>query len=257
MIFDLQEKDLREELISKQKYIIELEDTLDTYERELKELKNEMTERKSIKEDLDNSSGSLQKELDEKSNTILQLYKKLEDRESSDVDYEKIVQNGQEKDNRISNLEDALRESMQLSTQRESVLHEEQIKRKQILEKVSKLEQRLLSLQAAQATRCHLCRPYVAKVAAIELKLSQLVAERKRHLQELAQMKYVSSNTVLADRNKRFYRREALESAISEKDAHLALLEISGIRNARQAEEVERLQVDKRRLVEKLKEEVR
>ncbi|KAJ8941856.1 hypothetical protein NQ318_007256 [Aromia moschata] len=47
--------------------------------------------------------------------------------------------------------------------------------------------------------------------------------------------------------------REALESAISEKDAHLALLEISGIRSARQAEEVDRLRMDKRRLVEKLK----
>lgn len=248
----MQEKDLQEELISKQKYIMELEDTLESYEQELKALKTETIERKNIKEDL----GSLQKELEDKSNTILQLYKKLEERELFDVDYEKIVQSCHEKDSRISNLEDALRETMQLSTQRESVLHEEQTRRKQILEKVSKLEQRLLSLQAAQATRCHLCRPYVAKVAAIELKLSQLVAERKQHLQELAHMKYVYPIVVFSDRNKRFCRREALESAISEKDAHLALLEISGIRNARQAEEVERLQMDKRRLVEKLKEEV-
>lgn len=191
VIYDLQEKDLREELISKQKYIMELEDTLDAYEHELKELKNEMAERKNFKEDLDNSSGSLQKELDEKSNTILQLYKKLEEKESSGVDFDKFLQSGHEKDNRISDLEDALRESMRLSTQRESVLHDEQTKRKQILEKVSKLEQRLLSLQAAQATRCHLCRPYVSKVAAMELKLSQLIAERKQHLQELAHMKYV------------------------------------------------------------------
>lgn len=52
------------------------------------------------------------------------------------------------------------------------------------------------------------------------------------------------------------FRREALEAAISEKDAHLALLEMTGIRNARQAEEVDRLKMDKRRLVERLKQEV-
>jgi hypothetical protein len=51
-------------------------------------------------------------------------------------------------------------------------------------------------------------------------------------------------------------RREALESAISEKDAHLALLEMSGIRSARQADEADRLRTDKRRLVERLKKEV-
>lgn len=51
-------------------------------------------------------------------------------------------------------------------------------------------------------------------------------------------------------------RREALESAISEKDAHLAILEITGIRTAKQAEEEERLKKDRRRLVERLRQEV-
>lgn len=48
-----------------------------------------------------------------------------------------------------------------------------------------------------------------------------------------------------------------MEAAISEKDAHLALLEMSGVRNTRQADEMERLKVDRRRLVERLKQEVR
>jgi hypothetical protein len=51
-------------------------------------------------------------------------------------------------------------------------------------------------------------------------------------------------------------RQEALEAAVSEKDAHLALLEVSGIRTARQAEEADQLHADRRRLMEKLKEEV-
>lgn len=48
-----------------------------------------------------------------------------------------------------------------------------------------------------------------------------------------------------------------MEAAISEKDSHLALLEMTGIRNARQAEEVDNLRLDKKRLVEMLKKEVR
>lgn len=48
-----------------------------------------------------------------------------------------------------------------------------------------------------------------------------------------------------------------MEAAISEKDSHLALLEMTGIRNARQAEEADNLRLDKKRLVEMLKKEVR
>ncbi|KAG5882396.1 hypothetical protein JTB14_020536 [Gonioctena quinquepunctata] len=118
------------------------------------------------------------------------------------------------------------------------VLHEEEMKRQQIMQKVGKLEQRLLSLQSAQAMRCHSCKPYVKRMSTLESKLTKMIGERKRNLQELTHMK-----------------REALEAAISEKDAHLALLEISGIRRAHQAEEADRLRKDKRRLVEKLRKE--
>lgn len=92
----------------------------------------------------------------------------------------------------------------------------------------------------------------------LELRLSRLVSERKEHLQELAHMKYVyfNLNFPLVSFLTLFSRREALEAAISEKDAHLALLEMSGIRSARQADEADRLRTDKRRLVERLKQEV-
>lgn len=53
-----------------------------------------------------------------------------------------------------------------------------------------------------------------------------------------------------------YYRQEALEAAISEKDAHLALLELSGIRTERQSNDVEQLRKDKHRLMERLKREV-
>lgn len=54
---------------------------------------------------------------------------------------------------------------------------------------VSKLEQRLLSLQAAQAMRCHSCRPVVSRMNNMEMKLRRLIAERKNNLHELVNMK--------------------------------------------------------------------
>ncbi|GLH00789.1 Uncharacterized protein GBIM_07064 [Gryllus bimaculatus] len=103
---------------------------------------------------------------------------------------------------------------------------------------VGKLEQRLVSLQTAHALRCSTCRPLLSRSQDLEKRLARLLSERSSHLRELAAMK-----------------QEALEAAISEKDAHLALLEVSGLRTARQAEQAERLRADRRRLMERLKRE--
>jgi len=53
------------------------------------------------------------------------------------------------------------------------------------------------------------------------------------------------------------FRQEALESAISEKDAHLALLEFNGIRRytVKQTDVIDQLKVDKARLIKRLHEE--
>lgn len=56
---------------------------------------------------------------------------------------------------------------------------------------VGKLEQRLLSLQTAHALRCSTCRPLLTRQQDLERRLTQLLAERRGHLQDLAQMKYV------------------------------------------------------------------
>lgn len=142
------------------------------------------------------------------------------------------------KEERIAELEEALRESVRITAERERGLIQEETRRKHIMEKVGKLEQRLLSLQTAHALRCSTCRPLLTRLQQLERRLTQLLQERTDHIQELAHMK-----------------QEALEAAISEKDAHLALLEVAGIRNARQAEEAEILKSDRDRLMARLKEE--
>lgn len=51
-------------------------------------------------------------------------------------DVEEIMDLVEVKDKRILELEEALRESVSIATERENVLHQEDIKRKQIMEKV-------------------------------------------------------------------------------------------------------------------------
>ena len=52
------------------------------------------------------------------------------------------------------------------------------------------------------------------------------------------------------------FRLEALSSAISEKDAQIALLEISGVNNATTADQFDKLRSEKKLLMDKLKIEV-
>jgi hypothetical protein len=53
------------------------------------------------------------------------------------------------------------------------------------------------------------------------------------------------------------FRQEALESAISEKDAHLALLEFNGMLPTKQQTDViDKLKTDRARLIKRLHEEV-
>lgn len=51
-------------------------------------------------------------------------------------------------------------------------------------------------------------------------------------------------------------RHEALTAALSEKDAHLALLEVGGVRSSRAAQELEELKRDRTKLLDSIKHQV-
>ena len=58
--------------------------------------------------------------------------------------------------------------------------------------KVVRLEQRLESLQNAQSLKCSECRPNRRRVDDLQKRLDQLLSERRSHLHELFDMKYLS-----------------------------------------------------------------
>ncbi|XP_075458504.1 ELKS/Rab6-interacting/CAST family member 1 isoform X16 [Ascaphus truei] len=143
-----------------------------------------------------------------------------------------------QKDERIEELEEALRESVQITAEREMVLAQEESARtnyeKQVEElmlAMEKVKQELESMKAKLSSTQQ-------SLAEKEVHLTSLRAERRKHLEEVLEMK-----------------QEALLAAISEKDANIALLELSSSKKKKTQEEVASLKREKDRLVQQLKQQ--
>uniref|UniRef100_A0AAY4DZZ8 ELKS/RAB6-interacting/CAST family member 1a n=1 Tax=Denticeps clupeoides TaxID=299321 RepID=A0AAY4DZZ8_9TELE len=142
------------------------------------------------------------------------------------------------KSERIEELEEALRESVQMTAEREMVLAQEEAARthqeKQMEELLGAMEKVKLELESMKAKMSSTQQSLAEK----EAHLTTLRAERRRHLEEVLEMK-----------------QEALLAAISEKDANIALLELSSSKKKKTQEEVAQLRREKDRLVQQLKQQ--
>ncbi|XP_075062163.1 ELKS/Rab6-interacting/CAST family member 1 [Mixophyes fleayi] len=143
-----------------------------------------------------------------------------------------------QKDDRIEELEEALRESVQITAEREMVLAQEESARtnyqkqvEELMMAMEKVKQELESMKAKLSSTQQ-------SLAEKEVHLTSLRAERRKHLEEVLEMK-----------------QEALLAAISEKDANIALLELSSSRKKKTQEEVASLKREKDRLVQQLKQQ--
>uniref|UniRef100_A0A8C6L6Q4 ELKS/RAB6-interacting/CAST family member 1 n=2 Tax=Nothobranchius furzeri TaxID=105023 RepID=A0A8C6L6Q4_NOTFU len=142
------------------------------------------------------------------------------------------------KEERIEELEEALRESVQITAEREVVLAQEEQARMQSEKQVEDL------LVAMEKVKQEL-EVMKAKLSSTQLSLAEkeghltaLRAERRKHLEEVLEMK-----------------QEALLAAISEKDANIALLELSSSKKKKTQEEVSALKREKDSLVHQLKQQ--
>ncbi|XP_061920952.1 ELKS/Rab6-interacting/CAST family member 1-like isoform X7 [Entelurus aequoreus] len=142
------------------------------------------------------------------------------------------------KEERIEELEEALRESVQITTEREVVLAQEEHARthaekqvEDLLVAMEKVKQELDVMKAKLSST-------QLSLAEKEGHLTALRAERRKHLEEVLEMK-----------------QEALLAAISEKDANIALLELSSSKKKKTQEEVSALKREKDGLVQELKQQ--
>ncbi|XP_073336582.1 ELKS/Rab6-interacting/CAST family member 1-like isoform X2 [Pagrus major] len=143
-----------------------------------------------------------------------------------------------QKEERIEELEEALRESVQITAEREVVLAQEEHARTQSERQVEDL---LLAMdkvkQELEVMKAKLSSTQLS-LAEKEGHLTNLRAERRKHLEEVLEMK-----------------QEALLAAISEKDANIALLELSSSKKKKTQEEVAALKREKDSLVHQLKQQ--
>ncbi|XP_077196128.1 ELKS/Rab6-interacting/CAST family member 1 isoform X7 [Paroedura picta] len=168
---------------------------------------------------------------------------------------QQLQDNLRKKDDRIEELEEALRESVQITAEREMVLAQEESARthaeKQLLNermhevnhlgfKWLKVEELMMAMekvkQELESMKAKLSCTQQS-LAEKETHLTNLRAERRKHLEEVLEMK-----------------QEALLAAISEKDANIALLELSSSKKKTQ-DEVAALKREKDRLVQQLKQQ--
>lgn len=178
-------------------------------------------------------------DIKKKENVIAQLNDEMADLNKQCRLVQSLTENNYSgKDDRIEELEEALRESVRITADREVALDEETTKRIKAEEEITRLEQRLQSMQNAQSLKCHQCRPNQQRLQDLEIRLSRLLAERRQHLHELFEMK-----------------QEALEAAISERDAQLGLLEVAGIKTAQVADRAESLKAERKRLMDLMKQQ--
>uniref|UniRef100_A0A6Q2WSD3 FIP-RBD domain-containing protein n=1 Tax=Esox lucius TaxID=8010 RepID=A0A6Q2WSD3_ESOLU len=114
---------------------------------------------------------------------------------------------------------------------REDNLNESSQQMEELLAAMEKVKQELDSMQARLTSTQQ-------SLAEKEAHLTTLRAERRRHLEEVLEMK-----------------QEALLAAISEKDANIALLELSSSKKKKTQDEVAMLKREKDRLVQQLKQQ--
>uniref|UniRef100_A0A4W3GYW8 ELKS/RAB6-interacting/CAST family member 2 n=1 Tax=Callorhinchus milii TaxID=7868 RepID=A0A4W3GYW8_CALMI len=168
-----------------------------------------------------------------------QLLEEARKREDNLTDNSQHMQDTmQQKESRIKELEEALRESVQITAEREVVLAQEEAARssteKQLEELMAALEK---TRQELDSTKVRLTSTQQS-LAEREAHLANLRIERRKQLEEVLEMK-----------------QEALLAAISEKDANIALLELSASKKKKTQDEVMALKREKDRLVQQLKQQ--
>ncbi|XP_077325040.1 ELKS/Rab6-interacting/CAST family member 1 isoform X12 [Lithobates pipiens] len=216
----------------------------------LKEMENEKNEKDTKIAELESMTSRQMKDQNKKVATLkhkeqvekkknAQLLEEARRREDNLTDSSQQLQDVMhQKDDRIEELEEALRESVQITAEREMVLAQEESARincqkqvEELMMAMEKVKQELESMKAKLSSTQQ-------SLAEKEIHLTSLRAERRKHLEEVLEMK-----------------QEALLAAISEKDANIALLELSSSRKKKTQEEVASLKREKDRLVQQLKQQ--
>ncbi|XP_059834046.1 ELKS/Rab6-interacting/CAST family member 1-like isoform X2 [Hypanus sabinus] len=245
--------ELHERIWQLEKVVAQNRDEANKGQAEVDRLLEILKEMENEKNDKDKKIAELEKQMKEQSKKLAnlkhkeqvekkknaQLLEEARRREDNLADGSHQLQDTlRQKDDRIEELEEALRESVQITAEREMVLAQEEAARndseKQVEELMVAMEKVKQELELMKTKLSSTQQSLAEK----EAHLTNLRAERRKHLEEVLEMK-----------------QEALLAAISEKDANIALLELSSSKKKKTQEEVASLKREKDRLVQQLKQQ--
>ncbi|XP_019634131.1 PREDICTED: ELKS/Rab6-interacting/CAST family member 1-like isoform X5 [Branchiostoma belcheri] len=143
-----------------------------------------------------------------------------------------------QKEDRIEELEEALRQSVNITAEREMLLAQTQAGKQTVEKQVDEMTQEIDRMKKhLQATNAKLASTSLS-LQEKEDRLAQLRADRKKQLLEVMEMK-----------------QEALLAAISEKDANIALLELSSSKKKKTMDDVAALKREREQFVQQLKQQ--
>uniref|UniRef100_A0A669CQ55 ELKS/RAB6-interacting/CAST family member 1 n=1 Tax=Oreochromis niloticus TaxID=8128 RepID=A0A669CQ55_ORENI len=239
-VLDLKEKasSLASSTLKKDNRLKSLEINLEQKKEECIKLENQLKKAQSAA-----AESQANAELSERISSLEQevtRYKEEAGKAQSEVErlLEILREMENEKNDKEKKIHELERESVQITAEREVVLAQEEQARTQAEKQVEDL------LVAMEKVKQEL-EVMKAKLSSTQLSLAEkeghltsLRAERRKHLEEVLEMK-----------------QEALLAAISEKDANIALLELSSSKKKKTQEEVAALKREKDSLVQQLKQQ--
>ncbi|XP_035676573.1 ELKS/Rab6-interacting/CAST family member 1-like isoform X7 [Branchiostoma floridae] len=220
-------KEMENEKHEKDLRIRELERQTRDSNKKLASIKHrEQTEKKKNAQLLEEA----RKHADDQSESSQQMQLKM-----GVMDEKSIVR---QKEDRIEELEEALRQSVNITAEREMLLAQTQAGKQTVEKQVEELTQEIERMKKhLQATNAKLASTSLS-LQEKEDRLAQLRADRKKQLLEVMEMK-----------------QEALLAAISEKDANIALLELSSSKKKKTIDDVAALKREKDQFVQQLKQQ--
>ncbi|XP_066284577.1 ELKS/Rab6-interacting/CAST family member 1-like isoform X10 [Branchiostoma lanceolatum] len=238
-ILEDQVKQYRDEVTRSQQEVDRLLEILKEMENEKHEKDLRIRELERQMRDSNKKLGAIKhrEQTEKKKNAQLleEARKHADDQSESSQQMQSFVR---QKEDRIEELEEALRQSVNITAEREMLLAQTQAGKQTVEKQVEELTQEIDRMKKhLQATNAKLASTSLS-LQEKEDRLAQLRADRKKQLLEVMEMK-----------------QEALLAAISEKDANIALLELSSSKKKKTMDDVAALKREKDQFVQQLKQQ--
>ncbi|XP_063398361.1 uncharacterized protein LOC134683169 isoform X1 [Mytilus trossulus] len=202
-------------------------------ENEKNDKENQIKELQELMKEYKQKVGTLKrKQSMEKKNSATMLEEARKREDSLYDDATQLEDHMKSKNDRIEELEEALKESVKITAEREMVMVDLQT---QLEEAERKVDEYTMDLVKAKSENLGKVEKMTKIMEDKDIKLKKLHAERHKHLEEVFEMK-----------------QEAILAAMSEKDANIALLEMTSSKKQNYKEEIEKLNNDKEKLQQQL-----